>query len=108
MLETVAEDGNKAVSVTGGVKSKAILPHRVYLILPLKPGPLLGLSSPDKVDQSVNVQAQRWIIGAGALGVAAGGGEQGGFDVGFKTFFSCYHFAYPYLHAQANLLISFL
>ena len=52
--------------------------------LPFKPGPLLGLSSLDKADQSVDVQAQRWIIGAGALGVAAGGGEQGGFDVGDK------------------------
>ena len=95
MLETVAEDGNKAVSVTGGVKSKAILPHRVYLILPLKPGPLLGLSSPDKVDQSVNVQAQFRIVCVSTFGVAAGRGEEGGFDVGFKAFFGRFHHFSP-------------
>ena len=95
MLETVAEDGNKTVSVAGGVEGKTELPHRVYLVLPLKPGPLLGLSSPDKVDQSVNVQAQFRIVCVSTFGIAAGRGKKGGFNVGFKAFFGRFHHFSP-------------
>ena len=95
MLETVAEDGNKTVSVAGGVEGKTELPHRVYLILPFKPGPLLGLSSLDKADQSVDVQSQFRIVCVSTFGIAAGRGEKGGFDVGFKAFFGRFHHFSP-------------
>ena len=94
VLEPVAEHGNEAVGVTGGVEGKAEFPYRVYLILPLKPGPLLGLSSLDKADQSVDVQAQLRVVCVSTFGVAAGRGEEGGFDVGFKAFFGRFqHFS---------------
>lgn len=109
VLEPVAEDGEEPVHFTGGVKGDAELPHGVDLVLLLEAGPLLGLGGLDKADQGADVEAQIGIICICPLGVAASGREKGGFDVGFKAFFSDFHSDTPHLRQStvSPLVFSF-
>lgn len=91
VFEPVAQDMQNAVHVTGVLEREAKPLFRLRGVHIAKALPGFRLAVLDKAQQRSREQTQLRVIGVGALLVAAGRGEEKGFNIAFKALFGGDH-----------------